>query len=79
MNCFIQLRALQGQQRALVALKKRSEQRLVEQQELNYKNNTSSKTILEENDLLSDIHNIRNRYEEFALILWKKCMIFRLV
>ncbi|CAF1233045.1 unnamed protein product [Adineta steineri] len=48
-----QLRALQGQQRALLALKQRSEQ----QQKLTNQKSTDS----EENDLLSDINNLRNR------------------
>jgi hypothetical protein len=61
---FIKLRALQGQKRALLALQKRSEQRLIEQQELTSKKNTNLKQTNEENDLLSDINNLRNRYEK---------------
>ncbi|CAF1198544.1 unnamed protein product [Rotaria sp. Silwood1] len=60
-----QLRALQGQQRALIALKRRSEQSLIEQQQqqqqLINKKNTNIKKTNEENNLLSDINNIRNR------------------
>jgi hypothetical protein len=55
---------LQGQKRALLALKKRSEQRLIEQQrqQLNNKKITNQKENLSENDLLSDINNLRDRY-----------------
>ncbi|CAF2161203.1 unnamed protein product [Rotaria magnacalcarata] len=56
-----QLRALQGQKRALIALKRRSEKRLIEQQELASKKSTTPKTANEENILLSDINNIRDR------------------
>ncbi|CAF2501109.1 unnamed protein product [Rotaria sp. Silwood2] len=56
-----QLRALQGQKRALIALKRRSEQRLIEQQQLISKKSTNLKKTNEENNLLSDIDNIRNR------------------
>ncbi|CAF3530255.1 unnamed protein product [Rotaria socialis] len=56
-----QLRALQGQKRALIALKRRSEKRLIEQQELSSKKSTTPKTANEENMLLSDINNIRDR------------------
>ncbi len=61
---FIKLRALQGQKRALLALKKRSEQRLIEQQQqqINNKKTTDQKDNLSENDLLSDINNLRDRY-----------------
>ncbi|CAF1498891.1 unnamed protein product [Rotaria sp. Silwood1] len=59
-----QLRALQGQKRALLALKKRSEQRLLEQQQqqqLVNKKTTDRKENLSENNLLSDINNLRDR------------------
>ncbi|CAF4287233.1 unnamed protein product [Rotaria sp. Silwood2] len=59
-----QLRALQGQKRALLALKKRSEQRLLEQQQQQQvvkKKTTDQKENLSENDLLSDINNLRDR------------------
>ncbi len=64
---FIKLRALQGQKRALLALQKRSEQRLIEQQQqqqqqLINKKTTNQKEDLSENDLLSDINNLRDRY-----------------
>ncbi len=52
---YIQLRALQGRQQALLALKRRSELHLMKQQQKN--------TNLNENDLLSDINSLRNRYE----------------
>ncbi|CAF3764721.1 unnamed protein product [Adineta steineri] len=59
-----QLRALQGQKRALLALKKRSEQRLVEQQQqLSNKKTVTPKEDPSENDLLSDIHNLRDRLQ----------------
>ena len=61
---FIKLRALQGQKRALLALKKRSEQRLIEQQELINKQTTNPKEELSENNLLGDISNLRDRYRE---------------
>ncbi|UJR15533.1 hypothetical protein I4U23_002472 [Adineta vaga] len=52
-----QIRALQGQQRALLALKRHSEQHLLEQQ-----HSTNQKhATMNEDDLLSNIHNLRNR------------------
>ncbi|CAF1431855.1 unnamed protein product [Adineta ricciae] len=59
-----QLRALQGQKRALLALKKRSEQRLLEQQQelLNQKSTVQSEDPTEKN-LLSDINNLRDRLQ----------------
>lgn len=60
---FFKLRALQGQKRALLALKKRSEQRLLEQQQqLVNKKTANPKENISENDLLSDINNLRDRY-----------------
>ncbi|CAF0806651.1 unnamed protein product [Adineta ricciae] len=53
-----QIRALQGQQRALLALKRRSEQRLMEQQQQSRGPTSSS---MNEDNLLSDIHNLRDR------------------
>ncbi|CAF2208121.1 unnamed protein product [Rotaria magnacalcarata] len=56
-----QLRALQGQKRALLALKKRSEKRLIEQQQLINKKTTERNENPSETDLLSDINNLRDR------------------
>ncbi len=64
---YFQLRALQGQKRALLALKRRSEQRLIEQQEL-----TNKKPTNEEDDLLSDINNLRDRYINFKIFSFEK-------
>ncbi|UJR31138.1 hypothetical protein I4U23_018645 [Adineta vaga] len=59
-----QLRALQGQKRALLALKKRSEKRLFEQQEqlLNQKSNNKKEEPKDDN-LLSDINHLRDRLQ----------------
>ena len=56
-----QLRALQGQKRALLALKRRSEQRLIEQQQLIQKQTVDAEEIPPENDLLLDINTLRDR------------------
>lgn len=60
----IQLRALQGQKRALLALKKRTQQRLVEQQQkqVTNKKTTNVQENASEDNLLSDINNLRDRY-----------------
>jgi hypothetical protein len=52
---------LQGQKRALLALKRRSEQRLLEQQQLLKKPTDESQEDPNENQLLSGIHHLRDR------------------
>ncbi|CAF1022732.1 unnamed protein product [Rotaria sordida] len=69
-----QFRALQGQKRALIALKRRSEQRLIEQQQqqlINKKSTNVNKTN-EENNLLSDINNTRNRLKSLRNLYEQK-------
>lgn len=75
-SCEFQIRALQGQQRALLALKRRSEQRLVEQQQLAMDRTSTA----DENDLLSDIRNLRNRYvsHSLSLLATHRLMTYRL-
>lgn len=58
-----QVRALQGQKRALLALQRRSEKHLLEQQQLNTKKPTNLKHPNEEDDLLLDITSLRDRYD----------------
>ena len=52
---------MQGQKRALLALKRRSEQRLIEQQQLLKNEIAEAKEDISESDLLSGINQLRDR------------------